>query len=163
MKKWVLGLLLVSVSGLSAFAQGGSRTAVAGTVIDGDDNSPIMQATVQVLSPKDSSMVRGNVTDLDGRFTIAVRPGKYLLKVSYIGYTPYFKDIELARGKRLNLGNIKLATDAIMLGEAVVVAQAPEVTRRLGAGGAGQEAAGSRGGRKRNHHHQRKGNQENHD
>ena len=128
MKKWVLGLLLVSVSGLSAFAQGGSRTAVAGTVIDGDDNSPIMQATVQVLSPKDSSMVRGNVTDLDGRFTIAVRPGKYLLKVSYIGYTPYFKDIELARGKRLNLGNIKLATDAIMLGEAVVVAQAPEVT-----------------------------------
>ena len=128
MKKWVLGILLMSVFGISAFAQGGSRTTVAGTVLDGDDNSPVMQATVQVLSPKDSSMVKGNVTDLDGRFSIGVRPGKYLLKVSYIGYTPYFQDIELTRGKRLNVGNIKLSTDAIMLAEAVVVAQAPEVT-----------------------------------
>ena len=128
MKKWVLGILLMSVFGISAFAQGGSRTTVAGTVLDGDDNSPVMQATVQVLSPKDSSMVKGNVTDLDGRFSIGIRPGKYLLKVSYIGYTPYFQDIELTRGKRLNVGNIKLSTDAIMLAEAVVVAQAPEVT-----------------------------------
>ena len=128
MKKWVLGILLMSVFGISAFAQGGSRTTVAGTVLDGDDNSPVMQATVQVLSPKDSSMVKGNVTDLDGRFSIGVRPGKYLLKVSYIGYTPYLQDIELTRGKRLNVGNIKLSTDAIMLAEAVVVAQAPEVT-----------------------------------
>ncbi len=74
-------------------------------------------------------MVKGNVSDLDGNFALSVRPGKYLLKISYIGYTTFFRQIEMTRNKpRLNVGNIELQADAIMLGEAVVVAQAPEVT-----------------------------------
>lgn len=130
MKKWVLGILLMFVCGLTAFAQSSSgRGAVSGTVLDGGDKSPVMQATVQILSPKDSAMIRGNVTDLDGHFSMNVRPGKYLLKISFIGYTPYFKQIELTRNKpRLNIGTVELQSDAIMLEEAVVVAQAPEVT-----------------------------------
>lgn len=130
MKKWVLGILLMFVCGLTAFAQSGSgRGAVSGTVLDGGDKSPVMQATVQILSQKDSTMIRGNVTDLDGHFSMNVRPGKYLLKISFIGYTPYFKQIELTRNKpRLNIGTVELQSDAIMLEEAVVVAQAPEVT-----------------------------------
>ena len=130
MKKWVLGILLMSVCGLTTFAQSsGSKGTVWGTVLDEGDQSPVMQATVQVLSLKDSTMIKGNVTDLDGNFSIAVRPGKYLLKVSFIGYTPFFKEIALTTSKpRLHVGPIELKSDAIMLAEAVVVAQAPEVT-----------------------------------
>lgn len=74
-------------------------------------------------------MVVGNVTNLDGHFSLSVRPGKYLLKVSYIGYTPFFKQVALTRNNpRLNVGKVELASDAIMLAEAVVVAEAPEVT-----------------------------------
>lgn len=88
-----------------------------------------MQATVQILSPKDSTMIKGNVTDLDGNFSMPVSPGKYLLKVSFIGYTPFLKEVTVTHGKpRLNVGAIELQSDAIMLAEAVVVAQAPEVT-----------------------------------
>lgn len=130
MKTWVLGILLMAISAISAFAQSGSgRATVTGTVLDGSDKSPVMQATVQILSLKDSTMVKGNVSDLDGNFALSVRPGKYLLKISYIGYTTFFRQIEMTRNKpRLNVGNIELQADAIMLGEAVVVAQAPEVT-----------------------------------
>lgn len=130
MKTWVLGILLMAISAISAFAQSGSgRATVTGTVLDGGDKSPVMQATVQILSLKDSTMVKGNVSDLDGNFALSVRPGKYLLKISYIGYTTFFRQIEMTRNKpRLNVGNIELQADAIMLGEAVVVAQAPEVT-----------------------------------
>lgn len=130
MKTWVLGILLMAISAISAFAQSGSgRATVTGTVLDGGDKSPVMQATVQILSLKDSMMVKGNVSDLDGNFALSVRPGKYLLKISYIGYTTFFRQIEMTRNKpRLNVGNIELQADAIMLGEAVVVAQAPEVT-----------------------------------
>lgn len=130
MKTWVLGILLMAISAISAFAQSGSgRATVTGTVLDGGDKSPVMQATVQILSLKDSTMVKGNVSDLDGNFALSVRPGKYLLKISYIGYTTCFRQIEMTRNKpRLNVGNIELQADAIMLGEAVVVAQAPEVT-----------------------------------
>lgn len=130
MKTWGLGILLMAISAISAFAQSGSgRATVTGTVLDGGDKSPVMQATVQILSLKDSTMVKGNVSDLDGNFALSVRPGKYLLKISYIGYTTFFRQIEMTRNKpRLNVGNIELQADAIMLGEAVVVAQAPEVT-----------------------------------
>lgn len=128
-EKWVMGLLLISC-GVVAFAQsGGSKGLVSGTVIDNDDNSPVMQATVQILAVRDSSMVTGDVTNNDGRFALSVRPGKYLLKVSFVGYAPAFQPVTLTQSKpRINLGTIKLHSDAIMLEGAVVVAQAPEVT-----------------------------------
>lgn len=130
MKRFLLGLLLMVGVAISAFAQsGGSRGSVSGTVIDKGDNSPVIQATVQLLSVKDSSMVVGNVTDLNGHFSLSVRPGKYLLKISYIGYSPYFKQVILSRNNlRANVGKVPLEADAIMLAEAVVVAEAPEVT-----------------------------------
>ena len=52
-----MGLLLLSC-GIYAFGQSrGSKGLVSGTVVDGDDNSPVMQATVQILALKDSSML----------------------------------------------------------------------------------------------------------
>lgn len=52
---------------------------VSGTVTDG--NEPIVGATVKVKDAKDL----GTVTDLDGHFTLRVKPGA-ILEVSYIGY-----------------------------------------------------------------------------
>lgn len=129
MKRKLLSTLLLFVC-LCSLAQGtGGKATVTGTVVDNDDNSPVIQATVQVLSVKDSSMVVGNVTNEQGRFSLSARPGNYLLKVSYIGYSSYFQPLTLTRNKpNVNVGKIPLRTDAIMLKEAVVVAEAPEVT-----------------------------------
>ena len=84
MKKLILLLLLVCTCTLS-WAQSGKRITVTGSVIDGDDKSPVGQATVQLLSP-DSTMVVGNVTNNNGVFSIAACPGKYVLKISFVGY-----------------------------------------------------------------------------
>lgn len=132
MKRWVLGILLMTVSVMYAFAQGaGGKIIVSGTVLDGGDKSPVIQAGVQILSVKDSSVVAGNVTDLDGKFNVSARPGKYLLKISYIGYKSDFRPLSLSRNKpRINMGEILLNVDAVMLGEAVVVAEAPEVVAK---------------------------------
>lgn len=129
MKKWVLGLLLVALGVIPAFAQsGGGKVIVSGRVLDGVDKSPVIQAGVQILSVKDSVVVAGNVTDLDGKFSLSARPGKYLLKISYIGYKTDFRNLTLDRNRlRTNVGEISLEVDAVMLDEAVVVAEAPEV------------------------------------
>ena len=129
MKKWVLGLLLVALGVIPAFAQsGGGKVIVSGRVLDGVDKSPVIQAGVQILSVKDSVVVAGNVTDLDGKFSLSARPGKYLLKISYIGYKTDFRNLTLDRNRlRTNVGEIPLEVDAVMLDEAVVVAEAPEV------------------------------------
>ena len=129
MKKWVLGLLLVALGVIPAFAQsGGGKVIVSGRVLDGVDKLPVIQAGVQILSVKDSVVVAGNVTDLDGKFSLSARPGNYLLKISYIGYKTDFRNLVLDRNRlRTNVGEIPLEVDAVMLDEAVVVAEAPEV------------------------------------
>lgn len=130
MKKWGLGLLLMLMTA-SAFAQGGSRGRVSGKVIDADDKLPVMEATVQVLSLPDSTMVTGQSTNLDGRFSIHVRPGNYVLRVSFIGYTSVEKKISITNAKpNLNVGTVEMSIDAVMLDAATVVAQAPEVTAK---------------------------------
>lgn len=130
MKKFLLLLLLVCTCATISMAQNnGKRVTVTGTVIDGDDKTPVGQATVQLLSLPDSTMVIGNVTDNSGHFSIAARPGKYVLKVSFVGYINQFKPLQLTAAKpTVNLGTVVLPTDAIMLGEAVIVAEAPQVT-----------------------------------
>ncbi|MDD6891546.1 MAG: TonB-dependent receptor [Bacteroidales bacterium] len=130
MKRKLVSAFLSLLALCAVMAQGtGGKATVTGWVVDNEDNSPVIQATVQVLSVKDSSMVAGNVTDTKGHFSIAAKPGRYLLKVSYIGYKPFFKAVSLTRNTpNVNAGKIALSSDAIMLKEAVIVAQAAEVT-----------------------------------
>ena len=59
MKKLILLLLLVCTGTTLSWAQGSKRVTVSGTVVDGDDKSPIAQATVQLLSLPDSTMAVG--------------------------------------------------------------------------------------------------------
>ena len=124
-----LVLLLIGINTTLSFAQSQGRVTVTGTVLDKEDDSPVMQATVQLLSLPDSTMAAGNVTNNNGRFSLQVRPGKYVLKVSYVGYLSYLKQYQLTASKpTVNVGKIALASDAIMLKEAVVTAEAPQVT-----------------------------------
>lgn len=129
MKRFALLLLLICSFATLSWAQNNKRITVTGKVIDGDDKSPVGQATVQLLSLPDSTMAVGNVTNNSGYFSISARPGKYVLKVSFVGYHTQTKNVQLTSGKPgVNLGTITLPTDAIMLEAAVVVAEAPQVT-----------------------------------
>ena len=133
MKRLAFLVLLIGISTTFLFAQnrgqGRGKVTISGTVLDKEDNSSVMQATVQLLSLPDSTMAVGNVTNNDGVFSVSARPGKYVLKISYVGYLSYLKPLQLTSSKpSINLGKIMLETDAILLKEAVVVAEAPQVT-----------------------------------
>ena len=133
MRRFAFFVMLMTIGTTFLFAQsrgqGRGRVTVSGTVIDKEDNSSIMQATVQLLSLPDSAMVVGNVTDNNGHFSLTARPGKYVLKVSFVGYLAYEKQYQLTASKpTLNVGKITLSSDAIMLSEAVITAEAPQVT-----------------------------------
>ena len=128
MKRIAFIALLIGISTFFVFAQKGKVT-VSGSVFDKDDNSPVMQATVQLLALPDSSMAAGVVTDGNGQFSLSVRPGKYVLRISFIGYMTHQKGYELVSSKpTVNVGKVMLSSDAIMLSEAVVKAEAPQVT-----------------------------------
>ena len=65
MKKYLFLTLLIGFSSAISFAQS-RRGSVAGSVVDEMDGTPIVQATVQLLSLPDSAMVVGDVTIEEG-------------------------------------------------------------------------------------------------
>ncbi len=121
-------VLLLTVT-LSTYAQNKIVT-VSGRVIEAGTKEPVELAAVQLLSLPDSAQVAGMTTSAQGYFSLSKqKPGKYLLKVSFIGYIKKVIPVQLtANVPAKKMGNIELATDAVMLKEAVVVAEAPQVT-----------------------------------
>lgn len=114
---------------LPVFSQSAGRSAVTGTVCEEDTSQPVIQAGVQVLSAKDSSMVEGGVTDMEGRFRIRVAPGDYILQVSFIGFETKYIDFHHTPSQSdLNVGIIALAQKNLMLESSVVSAKADPVT-----------------------------------
>ena len=123
----MLFLILLSVP---MFAQQG--VDVTGTVIEEGTNAPIEQATVRLLSVKDSTMVSGVATSLNGDFTLKhVKVGSYLLHITFIGFEPLYQPLRITgKTNPVKLGKLAMADGSILLGEAVIVGKAPEVTVR---------------------------------
>ena len=71
MKRLAFLILLIGLGTTMLLAQSGKVT-VSGVVLDKEDDSPVMQATVQLLSLPDSTMAAGNVTNNSGRFSLSV-------------------------------------------------------------------------------------------
>lgn len=124
MKKIILMMLLLLVS-IASFAQ---ERLVSGAIIDRDTKDPVEQVTVQLLKT-DSTYVTGAISNEKGLFHLnAPENGKYLLKITSVGYKPTMKRVVLEQDKNLALGNVVIGADAIMLKGAVVTAMAQKVT-----------------------------------
>ena len=124
MKKSILMMLFLLVS-IASFAQ---ERLVSGAIIDRDTKDPVEQVTVQLLKT-DSTYVTGAISNEKGLFHLnAPENGKYLLKITSVGYKPTVKRVVIEQDKNLALGNVVVGADAIMLKGAVVTAMAQKVT-----------------------------------
>lgn len=86
-----------------------------------------MQTTVQLLKT-DSTYVTGAASAEDGTFKVtAPEDGKYILKMTNIGYTNVYRNITVADAKDIALGKINMATDAVMLKEVVAKGMAQKL------------------------------------
>ncbi len=81
-----LHLLAVALlASLAPFAQN-----ITGIIKD-DGGKPVNGATVSLLLPKDSSVIKLAVTKEDGRFRFSdFKKGDYLLSASYVGFVPTY-------------------------------------------------------------------------
>lgn len=72
------------------FAQTGK---ISGKVLDGN-NMPVAGATVKIVNGK-----AGTATDIEGRFTLTVQPGRYSLTITALGFkTKTIEDVAVTRG-----------------------------------------------------------------
>ena len=108
----------------SAFAQ---RT-IKGKVVENESGEALVSTTVKLLKA-DSTLAAGVLTGVDGSFSVkAPADGKYILRITCVGFKNYTKTITIDNGKDVSLGNISLKADAIMLEGATITKQVAKVT-----------------------------------
>jgi hypothetical protein len=109
MKKIYLLLVTIAIilySTNNIFAQ----VKMSGVVVDNKDGTSLTDAMVRVLSLKDSSVVKGAMTDANGGFIITdVAKGRYFLEVSFLGYATFKKKVDLKSD--LAVDTVRLRTD----------------------------------------------------
>ena len=117
--------MLLLLMAIASFAQ---QRLISGQITDRDTKEAIEQVTVQLLK-SDSTYVAGAISNEHGLFHVtAPANGKYLLKISSVGYKSTVKHIQISDNKDLAMGKIVLGAEAIMLKGAVVTAMAQKVT-----------------------------------
>ena len=105
---------------------------ITGKVVEKASRLPIEQASVRLLSVKDSSMVRGMASNTDGSFALKnVRSGSYILNITYIGFEPIYRNISVDGKKNpLGVGTLEMDDSGVRLTTAVITGKAPEVVVR---------------------------------
>lgn len=112
-------ILICMLSGMAALAQ---NFTVSGTIRSASDQSTVPGASVILLNPSDSVMVKGNVTDFDGNFFInAVPGGEYILQIDFVGFQTYYETLQVS--KDLKMDTLSLEESTKMLEAVQVVAK----------------------------------------
>ncbi len=100
-----------------------------GTLMD-TLNSPLPSATIMLLSAKDSSLVNFGISDAKGMFVLKNNAhGKYIFKVSFVGYRTYTRSVAPDAGViDVDLGRVKLQPQSTQLDEVVIQGDKAPVT-----------------------------------
>ncbi len=99
---------------------------VIGRVID-EQGHPVEFANVALLSVSDSTFLNGGVSNANGDFVIPCRPGRMLIRVSFVGYKTHYQPCTVGE-----VGSIRLRRDAIVLKNVVVKGEIPQYKATAG-------------------------------
>ncbi len=110
------------LTGNGVYAQ--ENHSISGKLIDIKNNQPVQFATIALVRTSDSTITGGTMSDENGVFTISpVHPGKYLLRVSNIGYKQVTKSIEVINTGVTDAGTLYLEDTSILLNELVITGE----------------------------------------
>ena len=105
------------------------KYTIVGKVTESATGEMLPGATAVLLSPKDSTQVTGAASGTNGVFSIPLkRSGKYILRISYMGYRTIFQNLNVQKGKeKTDLGVLAMEEDAKLMKQANVVARLAQV------------------------------------
>ena len=103
-----------------------------GIVLDQETNAPLEFATISLMSKRDSSIVSGGLSEVDGSFMIEIKAAPVYAVVEFIGYSAKFIDVVLDRASIksskgiIDLGAIIISAEGIKLDGVTVRAEKSE-------------------------------------
>lgn len=102
---------------------------ITGLILN-EEGEAIPFANIAVYKSIDSTLIKGEATDLDGNFGIPIRPGKYYLKISFLSYESVTKSVEHTR-EGTNIGSITLKLNSELIDEVEIVAEKSQMQLKL--------------------------------
>jgi len=108
----------------------GSPLTISGRVLDSEEGVPLQSCSVLLCQTDSTTMITGAISNATGNWTLKnVRPGRYIIKISYLGYHTFYRtiDVATARTAPVQMGTVMLTPSNIELNQAVVTAQLKEV------------------------------------
>jgi hypothetical protein len=98
--------------------------SITGQVCDSLTKEPIPLANVIVTGTEASFIPVGDATDKAGKFAVTgLKPGKYSIKVSFIGYVSYTAAVEIKRSS-VELGRIYISQGSVETRQVIVTEKA---------------------------------------
>ena len=125
----LLAFFFLAFTAMAQNPQGGGTVTVTGKVIEEGSKQPL-EFTNVIIQTADNVTVAGGLTDVQGRFSIQVKPGTYNIKYDFISFKPI-----LVTGKQINtdinLGTVTMAPDATILNAVEITAERSTVEIKL--------------------------------
>ncbi len=135
MKKTLAFSVLLFISFLSQITQAQKIGIVSGVIIDQSTKANLPNVGVALFKAKDSTQVKGEITNMEGKFTLNKLPaGKYYVMAGAMGYDNYSSEVfDITTEKPdINLGTIELSPRAIEMKELEIVAKRPFIEQEAG-------------------------------
>lgn len=111
LRLFILTLFITTIS----FAQ--SKGTISGVITDKDSNNETLPfANVLIKGTKFNA-----TTDIDGKYSISITPGSYIIQFSFVGYEPKEVPVKITEGATLTI-NQALSSGAFTLKDVVVKA-----------------------------------------
>lgn len=111
-----------------------AATSISGKVIDQETRMPVEYASIAIYSAKDSTLVTGTITDIDGNFKITgLNPGEYYIQVNFVGFEKKETEKISISSRRLtvNVGEIGLKPASLELEGVIVAAERSRVECKI--------------------------------
>ena len=125
----LLALMLLPAATLTAQTTSKKKVGtISGTIVSEGEKEPLPNAAIQLFTLPDTVFKAGNASDLEGKFSISVENGEYLMRITYVGYLSQESKVKIAAKKNTEVGEIQLKPDVVALKEATVTAEVPPVT-----------------------------------
>ncbi len=103
---------------------------IAGTIVD-EQEIAVPYANVSIHNVLDSSLVTGVASDVQGKFQVPVKPGRYFVKISFLSYQEKTIPGVVVANENADLGTIILKEHAQMLEELVVEGEKDQMELQL--------------------------------
>ena len=111
-------LLFLFIAGTVTFMSAQITQTVRGTVIDEDSKTPLIGATIAILTV---DPIKGTTTEFDGSFKIEdVTAGRHNIEITYLGYEPVMMSSMFIKSGKETVLNVEMTESAEQLAEVVV-------------------------------------------